>query len=72
MNLLQEYVAQLTDEQRKQIIADFELLERDGVIGDAAIRFHAKRVLPNINPVMSMTFLGNECYRYYGKLYLND
>lgn len=70
-NLLREYVATLTEETCTQIIKDQEQFERDGFIGDCALRDTARIVKEHIlsaqdtNIVLWMDRLVFEVYRRY-------
>jgi hypothetical protein len=69
-NLLYDHVAKLDDDQRHQIILNFEEFEREGKIGDClmrkeAIRYMDERGVSEYSIVYWMNQLVNACYRYF-------
>lgn len=70
-NLLREYVATLDEETCQQIIKDQEQFERDGFIGDCALRTHADIIKDDVlkavgtNITLWMDRLVFEVYRRY-------
>jgi hypothetical protein len=72
-----EYVAQLDDQIKKQIIADHEQFERDGFIGDCALRQYTKECMsmlgaPDYTVVIFMGYMATECYRVFAHRYLSE
>lgn len=44
-SIIRQYVDGLTEDQRIEIVRNYKQFEKDGFIGDAPIRTHAKNVL---------------------------
>lgn len=72
MSKLREYVEEvLHDDERHAIIESYEQYERDGFIGDAPVRNHARAFIVSLGIVgydhitLWMEKLAMECYRHY-------
>lgn len=73
MTLLRDYVRNLTDDQRLQIVTEFEQFERAGQIGDGPLREHAQQVMEKygadeITVTRWMRDLTFEIYRWYASI----
>lgn len=73
MNHLRDYVSKLTDEQRLQIVADYEVFEQKGVIGECPLREHARLVMEqygadDVTITRWMRDLAYEIYRWYASI----
>lgn len=67
---VQEFVEKLSHEERHEIIRTYNIFDRDGVIGDDAIRVYAQKLIDEINALDShitlyMRELANAIFRYY-------
>jgi len=65
-----DYVENLTDEIRYQIIKDFEEFEKQGFIEECTLRSETEKYMKianiqNYSIIIMMSFLAFECYRYY-------
>lgn len=73
---VQKFVEELSHEERHEIIRTYKIFERDGTIGDEAIRIYAQKLIDEINALDShitlyMRELANAIFRhYYDKMYL--
>lgn len=72
MNIIQEYVADLTEDQRYQIIKDWEQFEKDGYIGNCFLRESVRKIIPSgsISITLIMKDIAFEVFRYYTNEYL--
>lgn len=76
-NILRDYVTKLTDAQRLEIVADFEQFEREGAIGDCALRQHATKVVKLYGAGIEtitvwMRDLAFEIYRWYAGIVIRE
>lgn len=67
---VEEFVANLTDEQRHETIRTYEQFEKEGFIGESEIRIQAERLMDAFNDsdghtTIWMRAIGNACYKYY-------
>lgn len=74
-DVLQSFVESLTDNEKIQILAEREVFERDGSIGDCLLRQSAKNYMkqigiPETNVVICMVIIAAGIDRYFAKLYL--
>lgn len=60
-----QFVANLTEEERRSIIAEYDEFERVGSIGECTLRIKAQECFPHGQIVLSMRDLAFECHRYY-------
>jgi hypothetical protein len=63
------------DDEKEQIIRDFEILEIDGSIGDSVIRQTAERWASETGMGFNIFIFNNiamECYRYFAEKYLEQ
>lgn len=65
-------VEALTDEERIQLIKDYEILCREGAIDTCALRTLAAEVSLFGFDVMNMVLIANACHAYYSKIYLKS
>ena len=70
MQLVRNYIKALSDEEKRKIIEGYNVLERDGAIGDEPIRVHTERFieqcnLPDEHVVLWMGELEKECCRHF-------
>lgn len=74
---VRDYVERLLDEERLAIIESYEQFERDGFIGDCAVRHHAEQLVKEMGVahegriILWMEQLANAAYRHYALLYLH-
>jgi hypothetical protein len=74
MNIIREYLSQLTDHQIYDIIADYESYEKTGCTGDGPLRTHTRTALTDKGiPVgghitMWMNIMAFESYRKFSIL----
>lgn len=79
MNLATKFVQEeMTSDERKQLIADYEDYEASGTTGDTVLRAKAEELNgylnmddPNFHITFRMQELMLECCRYYAKLALD-
>lgn len=75
-NLVKEYVATFSDQEKRQIIKDYETLNEKGMIGDCLLRTKGEFLINEIGtnlPIVSfMNFIAVECYKFYAYKYLNN
>ena len=76
MSALQQFLSDsLTDDQRAQVIKDFEQMEADGCIGDCLLReiteqFLTKYEFPTAQIILTMNTVAFECYRVFANKWL--
>lgn len=67
MTIIGKYVQEQTDDQLKQLVADYEEFETKGKIGDCALRYSAEWIMvelgTNSHVVTWMEKLAFEAYR---------
>jgi hypothetical protein len=66
MNLIEAKVQQWSDDTLKKMVADYEQFERDGAIGQCALRDAAESCCEGFDwtaPVLWMERIAFECYR---------
>lgn len=75
-NLTQIFVEELDDDVKIQMIKDYELFEKDGIIGACELRSRAEELMERLhidtNIVMWMEQLVKECFRCFANRYLKD
>lgn len=75
-DFVKEYVATLSDQEKRQIIKDHETFVEKGMIGDCLLRSSATDILNKIGTNLSITvfmnFIAVECYKFYAYKYLNN
>jgi hypothetical protein len=75
-SLMVDFVADLSDGERIQILHDHAQFEKTGSIGDCVLRVRAREFRSSIDSDASLVFwmesLSNECYRFYARLYLKE
>ncbi len=74
--ILREYVHKLSDDQKLEIIANFEEFETKGMIGECKLRFYANDFIKSIGAEQAMItvwmqYLAFECYRYFAKKHIS-
>lgn len=67
---IQEFVQELTHEERHEIVRTYKQFEKDGFIGDEAIRIQTEKLMeilqiPSAHVTRYMEVLVSACYRYY-------
>ena len=73
MNQTYDFVASLTNEERRDILSTFEEFERTGMTGDTAIRLFTERLMKHLSVyneshiAMWMSVLAMNCYKFYYK-----
>ena len=71
MNKIKQYVDDLSEDARRQIIETYELYETQGFIGEAPVRHHARTLMKSLgihgdaNITMWMQLVAFECYRHF-------
>lgn len=73
MNLIEEYVQNLPDSTKIEILEGYETLHQTGMIGEAPIRQHAEVVMNFLDAssvVSWMNQLAFECARYFAQKYI--
>ncbi len=75
--LVQKMVAELTHEERLQIIADHQHYERDGFIGSCLLRTVARKLgdqfgVSGLSAPIWMEHVANATYRFYAERYLAE
>ena len=75
MNPLKEFVNNLSDDEKIQIMKDYNQFEKDGFIGDSAIRTNARKLIRQLGAnenmiTMWMKDIAFECYREYAWKYV--
>lgn len=75
--ILQQFVNELSDDEKRSIINSFEVFEKDGYIGDEPVRtytmtFMRQHNIPVERVVMWMSDLAGECYRYFAHKYFEQ
>lgn len=60
MKTLREFVAEFTHEQCREIIANYEQFERDGMIGDCEIRRRADEYIRGLGGYLSVVWFMKE------------
>lgn len=73
--LIREFVARLSEEEKMQVIAEYEELEANGSIGSCALRTHAENLSRSIDShgigiVIWMQNLAFECYRHFARKHI--
>jgi hypothetical protein len=73
MSIFDEFVNNLTEQERRQILIDNAQFEKDGFIGECLLRDKAKEAYYQIgfdgNISLAMAYLVNYIFRYYTRLY---
>lgn len=69
---VEQFVASLSHDVRHEIVRTYEILEKQGSIGDEAVRVYAEKLMeeigvPNGLVITWMEILVNACFRYYYK-----
>ena len=72
MNKFEKHVAKRTDEEKRQIIADYEQFQRDGFIGGCTVRTVAREWIDSLGASSSslsitgvMKDVAMECYKHF-------
>ncbi len=71
------YIENLTDQERLEILGDYEEFRMTGVIGDVPLRQHARKYMSTLDMPSSyvtntMNSLSSACHRYYALKYISD
>jgi hypothetical protein len=75
MTIVRDYIQDISNADKLQIIDDFAQLELYGYIGESCIRKHTEIVVEKTGVqnqyfVMYMNILANEVFRYFAMKYL--
>ena len=74
MNAIQRFdiMKTLTDVERVEILNNYEILEKSGVIDDCLLRKVTDEVFNKSNMSLSLTMsiIANDCYRHFSNKYL--
>ena len=74
MTLIGTYIKSVSEQDKIQMINDFEEFEKNHSIGECFLREHAERWIGSlsINVVFVMELMTKECYRHFAHLYLDN
>ena len=75
MTTVREFIKQYSDDEKAQIVQDYEKFESQGFIDDCLLRTTAEKCIKDVfhgsestSIVLVMDRIAFECYRYFAKL----